>query len=321
MELFQAQPDLSLQISPPASKTNEPVELGFWRRALDTNYTTPASAAPHAVNKLFDLSLANQSSFPTTTTTTTTTFPHHHSHSHSHHRPFLYEGYHQNQEYISNCMRPIRGIPVYQASPSFHLLQSQLQAQAQQPRSPRFLSRLPAKKSARAPRMRWTTSLHARFVHAVELLGGHERATPKSVLELMDVKDLTLAHVKSHLQMYRTIKTTDKPVTASGQAENLEISDENNLRESNKYRGSESSILHGKSVGNDGKNLRGLWINSSSRGVWFSDKQRDSTPGSINSFEEMQSKCFEAESNLNSSFLSSVSALTPNLEFTLGRPH
>jgi hypothetical protein len=30
------------------------------------------------------------------------------------------------------------------------------------------------KKSSRAPRMRWTTALHAHFVHAVELLGGHE---------------------------------------------------------------------------------------------------------------------------------------------------
>jgi len=38
----------------------------------------------------------------------------------------------------------------------------------------RFLSRFPAKRSMRAPRMRWTSTLHARFVHAVELLGGHE---------------------------------------------------------------------------------------------------------------------------------------------------
>ncbi|THU70986.1 hypothetical protein C4D60_Mb08t30770 [Musa balbisiana] len=65
----------------------------------------------------------------------------------------------------------------------------------------RFLPRYPTKRSTRAPRMRWTRSLHTRFIRAVELLGGHERATPKSILELMDVKDLTLAHVKSHLQI------------------------------------------------------------------------------------------------------------------------
>ncbi|KDP34781.1 hypothetical protein JCGZ_10561 [Jatropha curcas] len=65
-------------------------------------------------------------------------------------------------------------------------------------------------RSMRAPGLRWTTSLHARFVHSVELLGGSERASPMSVLCLMDVPDLTLAQVKSHLPMYRTVKQVDK---------------------------------------------------------------------------------------------------------------
>jgi hypothetical protein len=38
------------------------------------------------------------------------------------------------------------------------------------------------KRSSRAPRMRWTTALHAHFVHAVELLGGHESTFKNVVL-------------------------------------------------------------------------------------------------------------------------------------------
>ncbi|XP_040247345.1 myb family transcription factor MOF1-like [Aegilops tauschii subsp. strangulata] len=55
------------------------------------------------------------------------------------------------------------------------------------------------------PRMRWTAELESSFVGAVERLGGRDSAkvTPKRILELMDVRGLTISHVKSHLQMYR----------------------------------------------------------------------------------------------------------------------
>ncbi|KAF8702490.1 hypothetical protein HU200_032869 [Digitaria exilis] len=54
---------------------------------------------------------------------------------------------------------------------------------------------------SKEPRMRWTAELHRSFVRAIECLGGHDKATPKLILQFMGAKGLTISHVKSHLQV------------------------------------------------------------------------------------------------------------------------
>lgn len=58
-------------------------------------------------------------------------------------------------------------------------------------------------------RIRWTNELHQRFEQAVAALGGAACATPKGILERMKAPDVTIMHVKSHLQKYRLTLTAD----------------------------------------------------------------------------------------------------------------
>lgn len=185
MELFPAQPDLSLQISPPNTKPTSgwsrrdhpEADLGFWRSSMDSNKATPSAS---------DLSISNPKALEPSSNHIHPLHPKYHSllppqqlQQKYHHQQ---EGLHQQIGYL----RPIKGIPIYQNTlpplsfPHQHSLDSSPSAittscfNASGLQRSRFMSRFPTKRSMRAPRMRWTTTLHARFVHAVELLGGHE---------------------------------------------------------------------------------------------------------------------------------------------------
>ncbi|KAL7092664.1 hypothetical protein ACP275_12G177500 [Erythranthe tilingii] len=52
-------------------------------------------------------------------------------------------------------------------------------------------------------RLKWTKELHDLFEKAVHQIGGPDRATPRGILRAMAIPELTILHVKSHLQKYR----------------------------------------------------------------------------------------------------------------------
>lgn len=181
MEFFSSRPDLSLQISPPNASTSgwrnhdDTMELGFPRKPPLDSTTTGASNLNVADTTVSDIS--------------NTSHQRHHQ---------LY--FHHPQQHVTREMAaPLTGIPIYHHPPSSSLignftwsivpLQRSLclrplltdrsfvgLAANQGQLRPRYSpsSRFVPRRSMRAPRMRWTSTLHARFVHAVELLGGHE---------------------------------------------------------------------------------------------------------------------------------------------------
>ncbi|KAF3442629.1 hypothetical protein FNV43_RR16545 [Rhamnella rubrinervis] len=78
-------------------------------------------------------------------------------------------------------------------------------------------------------RIRWTQDLHQRFVECVNYLGGADKATPRAILKLMDSNVLTIFHVKSHLQNYRTAKYI--PESTQGKSEKITVTNDTLERE------------------------------------------------------------------------------------------
>lgn len=155
-------PDLSLQISPPSVPDCEAKEVGYdglTRKALfsvrssTTDSGSSGSDLSHEngfhqlesrrgcnlgfAEPTLSLGIDMKDSIPPIHLPRNVNNHHHHHHHHQHHQPQIY-----GREFKRSA-RTINSV----------------------------------KRSIRAPRMRWTTTLHAHFVHAVQLLGGHESNT------------------------------------------------------------------------------------------------------------------------------------------------
>ncbi|KAL1818858.1 hypothetical protein DCAR_0415086 [Daucus carota subsp. sativus] len=93
------------------------------------------------------------------------------------------------------------------------------------------------------PRLKWTPVLNERFNLAVLELGGFFKATPKAVLQKMNVKGVTIIQTKSHLQKVRNqvrkalntiqipnAQAYDVPNSGSSMGENQPLHQSNEIR-------------------------------------------------------------------------------------------
>ncbi|XWS19397.1 hypothetical protein CRYUN_Cryun31cG0012200 [Craigia yunnanensis] len=141
------------------------------------------------------------------------------------------------------------------------------------------------------PRLRWTPDLHHCFVHAVERLGGEDRATPKMVLQIMDVKGLTISHVKSHLQMYRSMKHKQMIQEAAIAARrNEKVSDPINCQQNHQLK--DGRPLNCNSLQNLGLGIQGMASNTILPAQWNGNKGSNQL-----SYAELTNKGSEQISN------------------------